>query len=63
MKELNTDLNKREELAMDCSKWRSYFQAALKVGEQNIITVLESKRRLQKEKVKTANTVTNGLDP
>ena len=34
MKELKTELNKWEELAMDRSKWRSYMQAALKVGKK-----------------------------
>ena len=56
------------ELATDRTKWKSYLQAILKVGEENIITVLENKRRLKKEKLITANlvvvnNVTNGLDP
>ena len=68
MKELSIDKNEWEELATDRSKWRSYLQATLKVGEENIISTLENKRRLRKEKLNTANhvvanTVTNGLDP
>ena len=68
MKELGIDKNEWEELATDPSKWRSYLQTTLKVGEENIITALENKRRLRKDKIKTsnlviANTVTNGPDP
>ena len=69
MKELSIDENKWwEELATDRSKWKSYLQATLKVGEKNIITALENKCRLKKENLKTANlvvdnTVTNGVHP
>ena len=67
-KELSIDKNKWENIATDRSKWRSYLQATLKVRKENIITALENKRRLRKEKLNTgnlvvANTVTNGLDP
>ena len=67
MKKLSIDKNEWEELATDRSKWRSYLQATLKVGEENIITALENKRRLRKEKLNTANlvvvkTVTNVRD-
>ena len=49
------------------SEWRNHLQATLTVGEKAIIAALENKRRLKKEKFKTANlvvanTVTNGLD-
>ena len=47
MKELTIDKNEWEELATDRSKWKSYLQATLKVREENIITALESKRRLR----------------
>ena len=49
MKELKIDLNKWEELATNSSKWRSYLQAALKVGEKITITVLENQCRLRKK--------------
>ena len=67
IEELNIDLIKWEELAMDRSKWKSSLQSILKVCKKKF-TVLENKRRLLKEKIKTANivvanTVTNGLDP
>ena len=66
MKDLNIEKNKWEELATDRSKLRSYLQATLKVTEENIITALENKHRIRKEKVNTDNlvavqTVTNGL--
>ena len=54
MKKLSIDKNEWEELATDRSKWRSYLQATLKVGEENIITALENQRRLRKEKLNTA---------
>ena len=47
MKELSID-KKWEELATYRSKWKSYLQATLKVGEKSIITALENKRRLKK---------------
>ena len=67
MKERSIDENKWEELATDRSKWKSYLQATLKVGEKNIITALENKCRHKKEKINTANLVvvnteTNGLN-
>ena len=64
--QLSIDKNKWEELATDRSKWRSYLQATLKIGEKKI-TVLENKRRLKKNKntvnIVVVNTVTNSLDP
>ena len=51
MMESSIDKNKWEKLATDRSKWRSYLQATLKAGENNIITALENKRRLNKEKI------------
>ena len=57
MNELTLDENKLGELVTDRSKWRSYLQATLKFGEKYIITTLENKRRLKKEKLKTTNLV------
>ena len=34
VKEMNIDLNKWEEFATNRSKWKSYLQATLKVGEK-----------------------------
>ena len=56
MKELNIDLNKCEELALNRSKWISYLQAVLKLDKKKI-TVLDNKRKLQKETVQSANLV------
>ena len=50
MRELNIDLNKWEELATDRYKWKSYLQAALKVGGKYIITAFDNKRRFKKDK-------------
>ena len=41
MNELNIYLNKREEFAMDCSKWRNYLQVTLNVFSK--IIVLDSR--------------------
>ena len=49
MKELNIDVNKREEIAMHLFKWRSYLQANTKVGRTKINT-FENKSSLQKKK-------------
>ena len=57
MKELSIDENKWEELATESSKRNSYLQATLKVSKKYIITALENKRRLKKEKLETANLV------
>ena len=56
-----------EELATDHSMCRSYLQATLKVGEENILTALENKHRVKKEKLNNVNllvvnTLTNDLD-
>ena len=64
--EFSYEENNWGKLGTDRSKWRSYLQVTLKIGEKKI-TTLENKRRLKKEKFKTANlevanTVTNGLD-
>ena len=66
-KELSIDKNKWENIATDRSKWRSYLQITLKVGEENIIAALENKHRLTKENLYSSNIVvasigTNG-DP
>ena len=61
-----------EELATDRSKWRRYFQAILKVGDNNIITALKINPDSRNKKQIVVNTVTNqtnkntvenGLDP
>ena len=39
-----------EELAMDRFNWRRYLQAVLKLGDKSIITALDNRRKLQKEK-------------
>ena len=51
MNELSIDKNKCGVLATDSSKWRNDLQATLKVGEKCLITGLENKRRLNKEKL------------
>ena len=68
MKELCINKNEWEELATDRTKWRDYLRAALEVGEEKIVRVLENRRRIRKERLNTANhvvdnTATRGLDP
>ena len=57
------DLDKREELAMDRSKWRSYLQIALKIGEQDIITAfckceLQNEKKMKNENCQPINLTT-----
>ena len=42
---------------MDRSRWGSNLQAALNVGNENLITALDVKSKLQKEMMKTENHV------
>ena len=42
---------------MDRSRWGSNLQAALNVGNENLITALDIKSKLQKEMMKTENHV------
>ena len=53
--ELSIDKNIWEELVMDCSKWRSYLQAALKGGKINTFTAFDNKRQKNKTYQQTAN--------
>ena len=61
MKEQIIDKNKREELAIDRSKWRTYFQATL-IWSKKYNHCLR-KQIQDQQKLNTVNIVTNGLDP
>ena len=68
MKEVSININEWEELATDRSKWRGYLRTALKVGEEKIVRGLETRRKIRKERLNTANhvvvnTASRGLDP
>ena len=63
MKELSVGKKWMRILATVRSNQSNYLQATLKVTEENLTIALENQRRIRKEKINTANTVTNGLDP
>ena len=52
MNELSIEKNEWEELVTDLSKWRSYLQATLKVGENKYNHCLRKQSQAQERKFK-----------